>query len=125
VVLGTSDYNWKITLLQDKAYAKFKKDPTESVEHKTVFLLQKSLFAEEVCQQVLPQGSRPPRFYGLSKIHKPGVPLRSIVNTIGSHTYHLAQDLVRLLNGHMSHSPHHLKNSIEFVHVFEFIPSRH
>jgi hypothetical protein len=46
---------------------------------------------------------------------KPGVPLRPIESTIGSITYRLAQHLVRLLSGHTGHSPHHLKNSIEFV----------
>jgi hypothetical protein len=40
VVLGTSDDNQKIdTLTHDKAYAKLKEDPTESIEQKTVFLL--------------------------------------------------------------------------------------
>jgi hypothetical protein len=114
VVLGALDYNKKIaTLLQDKAYAKLKKDPTESIERKTV-LLKNSSFPEEVCQQVQTQGSRPPRLYGLPKIHKPGVPLRPIVSTIGSPTYRLAQHLAHLLNGH---SPHHIRNSIEFVQV--------
>jgi hypothetical protein len=118
VVMGTSDYNKEIaTLLQDKAYAKLKKDLTESIERKTVLLPKKSSFPE-VCQQVRPQGSRPPRLYGLPKIHKPGVPLRSIVNTIGSPTCRLAQYLARLLSGHTGHSPHHINNSIEFVQVF-------
>jgi hypothetical protein len=53
VVMGTLDYNRKIdTLLQDKAYAMLKKDPTESTERKTVLLFRKSSFPEEVCQQV-------------------------------------------------------------------------
>jgi hypothetical protein len=53
VVLGTLDYNKKIaTLLQDKAYTKLKKDPTESIDRETVLLLKKSSFSEEVCQQV-------------------------------------------------------------------------
>jgi hypothetical protein len=51
VVLGTSDYNKITTLLQDKAYTKFK-DPMESIESKTVFFLNKSLFTGELCQQV-------------------------------------------------------------------------
>jgi hypothetical protein len=51
VVLGTSDYNQKTTtLLQDKAYVKLKKDPTESIECKTI--LKKSSVVEVVCQQV-------------------------------------------------------------------------
>jgi hypothetical protein len=41
----------------------------------TVLLLKKTSFSEEVCQQVRPQGSRPPRLYWMLKIHKPGVPL--------------------------------------------------
>jgi hypothetical protein len=85
MVLGTSDYNQKIaTLLQDKAYMKLKKAPTEFLERKALLLLKKSSFAEEVCKQLRPQCSRPTRLYGLPKIHKPGVPLRPIVNTIGS-----------------------------------------
>jgi hypothetical protein len=101
VVLGTSDYNKKVaTLLQDKAYAKLKKDPAGSIERKTVLLLIKSSLSEEVCQQVRTQGSRPRRLYGLPKIHKPGVPLRSTVSTIGSATYRLAQHLARILSGH-------------------------
>jgi hypothetical protein len=51
------------------------------MERKTVLPLKKSSFAEEVWQQLRPQGSRPPTLYGLPKIHKPGVSLRSIVNT--------------------------------------------
>jgi hypothetical protein len=42
VVLGTSDYNKIAILLQDKEYAKLKKDLIESIEHKTVLLLKKS-----------------------------------------------------------------------------------
>jgi hypothetical protein len=47
MVLGTSDYNKITTLLQDKAYAKLKKDPNEYIE-RTV-LQKKSSFPEEVC----------------------------------------------------------------------------
>jgi hypothetical protein len=40
VVLNTANYNQKIAaLLEDQAYRKLKKDPTESAEHKTILLL--------------------------------------------------------------------------------------
>jgi hypothetical protein len=79
VVLGTLDYNQKIaTFLQDKAYAKHKKDPTESIKLKTVLLLKKSSLSEEVCQQVRPQVSRPHRLHGLPKTYKPGVSLNPL-----------------------------------------------
>jgi hypothetical protein len=115
VVLGTSDYKWKMAaLLVDKAYKKLK-DPTESVERKSVLLLKKSPIGVEVCQQLCPQGSRPPRLYGLPKIYKPDVPLRSIVSIIGSPTYRLDKHLAGLLSTHTGNSPHHVRNSVESV----------
>jgi hypothetical protein len=65
VVMDTADYNQKIiALLEDKTYKKLRKDPTDSIERKTLLLLKKSPFAEEVYQQLRPQGSRPPTLYG-------------------------------------------------------------
>ncbi|PNF41399.1 hypothetical protein B7P43_G14428 [Cryptotermes secundus] len=120
VVLATSDYNQKIAaLLEDKTYRKLKKDPTDSIERKTLLLLKKSPFPEEICQQLRPQCSRTPRLYGLPKIHKPDVPLRPIISTIGSPTYRLAKHLASLLNSFTCDSPHHVRNSAEFVHTIK------
>jgi hypothetical protein len=94
-----------------------KKDPTEFVERKAVLLLKKSSFSEEVSQQLLLQDSRPPRLYGLPKVHKQGVPLRPNVSTIGAPTYHLARHLAGLLGSHIASSSHHVRNSTEFVHT--------
>jgi hypothetical protein len=70
VVVDTIKYNEMIAaLLEDQAYRKLKKDPTESVEHKVLLLLKKSSISEMVCQQLWPQGLRPLRLYGLPKIH--------------------------------------------------------
>ena len=44
VVLNTSDYKQKISsLLEDPAYRKLAKDPTDSIERKTTLLLKKIL----------------------------------------------------------------------------------
>ena len=45
-----------------------------------------------------PAASRCPKLYGVSKIHKPEVPLRPIVSCIGSPIYQLAKHIT---------SPHH------------------
>jgi hypothetical protein len=116
VVLGTSDYNQKIAaFLDDETYKKLKKDHTDSVECKTVLLLKKSAVVEDICQQLQPQGSRPPRLCLLPKIHKPDVPLRPIVSTIGSPTYCLTKHLAGLLSSHTGNCPHHLRNLVKFV----------
>jgi hypothetical protein len=116
LVLGTSDFNEKIaTVLEAKAYANLEKDPEDSMKRETV-LLRKFPFAADICQQ-LQQRFRPHRPYMLLKIHKSGVPLTSIVNSIISSTYLLAKRLDRLLSCQTGHSSHHVKISIEFVHV--------
>jgi hypothetical protein len=113
MILDTSDYNQKIAaLLEDNAYKELKKDPTDSVECKTVLLLKKSRIAE-VSQELQPQGSRPPSPCGLPKIHKPNVPVRLIVRTVGSLTCCLAG----LLSTHTGNSPCHMRTSVTFFHT--------
>jgi hypothetical protein len=53
----------------------------------------------------------------LPKIHKPDVILRPTVSTIGSPTYRLAKRLAVLLSTYTCDSPHHVRNSAEFVHT--------
>jgi hypothetical protein len=94
VVLDTADYNWKIgALLENQAYRKLKKDPTESVECKTVLLLKKSSISQKVCQQIQLQGSRP----------RDCMVCRRSISKLGSH------------NGN---TLHHVHNSTGLVHSF-------
>jgi hypothetical protein len=67
------------------------RDPTDSTEWKTTLLFKKSTLTEDTCKQLHPAGSRPPRLYGLPKIHKERVPLRPIVSNIGTPTYQLSK----------------------------------
>jgi hypothetical protein len=48
VVLNTSDYKQKFTsLLEDPAYRKLAKDPTDAIERKTTLLLKKSSLTKD------------------------------------------------------------------------------
>jgi hypothetical protein len=87
------------------------------VECKTILLLKKSSLAEEVCKWLCPVGSRPPRLYGIPKIHKEGVPLRPILSNIGAPTYQLSKYLAGILSPFVGCSMHHVKISIEFAHT--------
>jgi hypothetical protein len=114
----TLEYSRKIgALLEDPPYRGLASDPTEAVKRKTILLLKKSSLAEEVCKRLCPAGSRPPRLYGLPKIHKEGVPLRPIVSKIGACSYQLTKFLAGILSPLVGCSIHNMKNSIEFVHT--------
>jgi hypothetical protein len=122
VVLNTTDYKQKIyALLEDPAYRRLTKDPTNSTERKTSLLLKRSTLTEDIRKQLRPSGSRPPRFYGLPKIHKEGVPLRPIVSNIGAPTYQLSKYLAGLLTQLTGDSPHHIKNSTHFIQILNSI----
>ena len=45
-----------------------------------------------------PTASRPPKLYGLPKIHKPHVPLHPIISCIGFPTYHLSKYITSLIS---------------------------
>ena len=62
-----------------------------------------------------PTAAVPPKFYGLPKIHKRGIPLRPIVSSRGSISYEVAKELARILKPLVGSSPHHIKNTGGFL----------
>ena len=46
---------------------------------------------EESYKRMYPTGAVSPKFYGLPKIHKPGIPLRPIISSTGTVTYNTAR----------------------------------
>ena len=62
-----------------------------------------------------PTGAVPPKFYGLPKIHKRDIPLRPIVSSRGSTSYEVAKELARILRPLVGSSPHHIKNTGDFI----------
>jgi len=81
--------------------------------------LKKSTLTKDTCKHLCPAGSRPPRLYGLLKIHKEGVPLRPIVSNIGAPTYQLSKYLAGILSQLTGNSAHHVKNSLLFIQILE------
>ena len=56
-----------------------------------------------------------PRFYGLPKIHKAGIPLRSIVSFINSPTYEASSYLAKILSPVLGKTENTVKNSHAFA----------
>ena len=56
-----------------------------------------------------------PRFHGLSKIHKPGIPLRPIVSFVNSPTYAISGYLARILSPVVGNTDYSVKNPCEFA----------
>ena len=111
-------------LLGDSSmYRTIPKDPTNKVKNKLIGILkgikQTGGLKDSTYFRLYPTSAVPPKFYGLSKIHKVDIPLRSIVSSRGFITYVVAKELASIIHPLVGHSPHHLKNTQHFVQQIE------
>ena len=120
VVLNTEDYLKKAEdLLNQNTYRALTSDPTMRLKNKMINLLKtirsKGGLSEEMYRRLYPTGAGSPKFYGLPKIHKPGMPLRPIVSSIGGVTYQTSKEVARILKPLVGKSEHHVKNTQDFI----------
>ena len=92
-----------------------KKDPTPSSKRELKKLLStlrdNNKISNADYQHLTPTEDVIPRMYCTPKVHKPGIPLRPIVDCTGSPTYMLSKALVTILRPLMGKNPQHCKNS--------------
>ena len=121
VVLDKDNYISKAQdLLKDaKTYKEISSDPRNKLKNKLISLLKKIKtevgISEQLYKKMYPTGAVAPKFYGLPKVHKRGIPLRPIVSSWGSLSYEVAKELSRILRPSVGKSPHHIKNTGDFV----------
>jgi hypothetical protein len=65
------------------SYIKIPKNPIKKIMKEVKIAINNSNLDERTKKRLLPTNEITPRIYGLPKIHKEGIPLRPIVNTIG------------------------------------------
>ena len=129
VVLDSVEYTAKSeALLNQSNYKVLKNDPTNKYKSKLIGLL-KTIKAEggiddTIYKKLYPTGAVPPKYYGLPKVHKPGMPLRPIISGIGSVTHAAAKELARIIKPLVGGSHYHVKNNLNFMKSIEGIQLR-
>ena len=97
-------------LLAQPAYRSIPKDPTNKVKVQFITKLRKikkdTNMDKGMYKTMYPTGYVPPKFYGLTKIHKTGNSLRPIVSIRESVTYGVAKALSKVLKSVVGKSPH-------------------
>ena len=126
VVIDTADYKKKAEeLLQQPTYQLIPTDPTSKYKNKLINMLKsikaEGCFNEAVYKKLYLTGAGSPKFYGLPKIHKEGVPLRPIVSSIGAVTYYTSKELSRILKPLVGRSPYHIQNNQDFIQQIQGI----
>ncbi|XP_046406218.1 uncharacterized protein LOC124171124 [Ischnura elegans] len=118
VLMKKEDYNRKMEeLLSDLVYHKLEKIPMAKADWETRAIIKRSYIPVEEQRRLIVSVPKPPRLYGLPKIHKEGVPLRPIVSQIDAPTYHLAQYIANTLQEYVDNTSYHIKNSAHFVEI--------
>ena len=119
-VLDKEDYIKKSEdLLKQTTYRELAADPTNKYKNKLINL-QKTIKSEgginnKTYKRLYPTGAVSPKYYGLPKIHKAGVPLRPIISSRGSATYETAKDLAKIIKPLVGRSPHYVQNNKDFL----------
>ena len=126
VAMNKEDYVKKADeLLNQPTYRTISSDPTTKYKNKLINLL-KTIKTEGVMNEALyrrpyPTGAGSPKFYGLPRFHKEGIPLRPIVSSIGAVSYETSKELARILNPLMGKSPYQVQNTQDFIHHIQDI----
>ena len=120
VVLEKEDYIRKSEdLLKKNTYKKLTADPTNKYKNKLISLLKtiksQGGINNTTYRRLYPTWAVSPKYYGLPKVHKPGVPLRHIISSRGSATYETAKELANIIKPLVGRSPHHVMNNKDFL----------
>ena len=121
VVMDRQDYIKKTReLFEDtNTYRPIQSDTTNKVKTKLVNILKiiksDTGIEDDIYRRIYPTGVSSPNFYGLPKIHKKDIPLRSIVSSIGSVTYGVAKELTRIIKPLVGKLSQHVNNTKEFA----------
>ena len=107
------------TMLNIHTYKEISTDPINKLKTKLISLLKKIKAGgginDQLYEKMYPTGAVAPKFYGLPKIHKRDISLRSIVFSRGSINYEVAKELSRILRPLLGKSPHHIMHTGDFV----------
>ena len=115
VIMDKQDYMDKVlNLLSDTSTHRIlNKDPINKLKKKLIQTLkdikQTGELSDQSYRKMYATSAVPPKFYGIPKIHKVGIPLRPIVASRGSITYGVAKELAYIIRPLVGQSPHHLK----------------
>lgn len=120
VILDKEDYVSKMNEhLRCGSYKKLNNNPIPKIMKEVRKTIVDSSLNDKLKKKLIPSCETIPRIYGLPKIHKEGVPLRPIVNTIGSPTYELAKYVARILRSLVGNTDSFIKDSQDFVNLIK------
>lgn len=119
VILDKLDYICKMNEhLSCGSYKNLSTNPISKIMREVQKAISHSNLNEKLKKRLNPYETIP-RIYGLPKIHKEGVPLRPIVDTIGSPTYEHAKYVAKIVRPLVRNIDSFIKDSHDFVNLIK------
>lgn len=117
VILDKVDYREKMLdhLTKSGSYRKLDKNPLKNISKTVALAIKSNNTISSFSHNLIESSPITPRIYGLPKIHKEGVPLRPIVNTISGQTFLLTKYLAGKLKPLVGRMESFVKESSSFV----------
>ncbi|KAL5012680.1 hypothetical protein ScPMuIL_011231 [Solemya velum] len=128
VVLDTKVYVNKIEedMNQNDTYVELGADKTSQIERKMKKLVnnmyKNGSITKDMKSYLIPSGGLSGKLQGNPKLHKMGVPLRTIVNGRGHPTEKLAELVEEQLREHVTSLPSYIKDTTDFLNKMQQIP---
>ena len=125
VILDKNEYEEKVNnmLADKKTYEELPDDPTPKYKRKLVSILtnlkKEGKISEAKYKELYPTAENVPRLYCTPKIHKPGTPLRPIVDYTSTIGYSTSRWLADILGALVGKTIHHVQNSKNLVEELE------
>jgi hypothetical protein len=121
VVMNKMDYNTKMKehLTTSGIYNNISNNPIYKVTKEVKKVITDYNLDEMINKRLTPCFLITPIIYGLPNIHKEGVPLRPIVDTIGSPTYELTKYVENILGPLVENTDFYIKDSSDFVNLIK------
>ena len=116
MILSKVDYIKKCKEhIESGPYETLKRDPTESIKRECLKKLKSlkdwNIIDQSLYNKLKRTDSPAPRFYGLPKIHKQGIPIRPIVSYTGTPLYKISKQIANILTTYVSREGRHSENS--------------
>ena len=124
IILNKEDYVNKMKSHLDLSgcYKKLNKNPLSCITREVAETIKRPYIDDDIKKKLLTSDPLIPRIYGLPNIHKSGIPLRPLVDTIGSPSYRLPKFLANKLKPLVGNTRSFIKDSPFFI---EKIKNRH
>jgi hypothetical protein len=122
VLMDLSEYQQKLEeqLSDTDTYQKLPSNPAQKYKNTLISIMSTWQRSDtpipiSLKRKIQPTAQETPKLYGTPKVHKPEMPLRPIVSSVGGIAYGAARVVADILAPLIGKSKHHIKNSKHFV----------